>query len=104
MFCSRYLHGIETKFNQSKRNFEGSDVDSSQGLSVFSHSGYPLTKDKSRSLEDHERIQAHTYVLKNCEEVQPFLQYDFFLTLIIFFSFNVFYLQFYFFICLKKNL
>ncbi|XP_065860184.1 uncharacterized protein [Euphorbia lathyris] len=73
IFFWRYLHDIETKFNQLKRNSEGVHEDLYKGLSVFAHNGFPLNQDKSRSLTEQERKQAHIYMLKNCEEIQSFL-------------------------------
>lgn len=77
MFCSRYLHNVDSKFSRCKRNSEGNQDEPYNGLSVFAPSGYPLSKDKAAYLSDKERKQAHLFVLKKCEEVQPFLQYEF---------------------------
>lgn len=84
IFCSRYLHGIDSKFNQVNRNSEGAYVDSER-LSVFAQTRFPLSKGKPKFLEEYERKQDQLYVLKNCEEVQPFLWYDivFFIVLYI---------------------
>ena len=38
-FYSRYLGGIETKFNKVGRNFDGGNVESSKRLSVFRQIG-----------------------------------------------------------------
>ncbi|WCJ29244.1 hypothetical protein M5689_010890 [Euphorbia peplus] len=72
IFCSRYLHGIETKFNHLKRNSEVDRENSRERLYVFIQNGFPLKKDKSRYLLEKERKQVHRYVLGNCEEIEPF--------------------------------
>lgn len=76
IFCSRYLHGIETRSTQLRRNSEADHDDAHKGLSIFTQSGFPLSKDKPRALEEKERRQAHRYVLKNCEEISEYLQYE----------------------------
>ena len=38
-FRSRYLGGIETRFNRVERNFDGGNVESSKRLSVFKQIG-----------------------------------------------------------------
>nr|XP_016511071.1 PREDICTED: uncharacterized protein LOC107828309 [Nicotiana tabacum] len=73
IFCSRYLHGSERGYNPVDKNYEGGHAESCNGLSIFEQKSCPLLSDTSRTLEEVERKQAHLYVLRNCEEVQPFL-------------------------------
>lgn len=74
LFCSKYLHDIETKFNQLERNANVDLVDDYQGLSIFAPLGSPLGKGKCRSLTEEELHQAREYVLKNCDEAQTYLK------------------------------
>lgn len=75
-FCSMYLHGIETKFNRVERNYDGSNRQMHQGLSLFSKNCRPLGKGEYGYIDDKAWEQARIYVLKNCDEVLPFLTYD----------------------------
>lgn len=45
-FCSRYLHGVDTKFNQVERNFEGVNLRSNnkEGLSILKNVGRPIRR------------------------------------------------------------
>lgn len=86
--CSRYLDEIETRFNRLERNDDG-DKDDSKKLSIFSHAGRPLGARKNTNLDVYEREQAHIYALKNCSEVEPFLQYVFYTYIFIYFGFCV---------------
>ena len=54
-FCSRYFKSVETVFNRPVR-----DVEESTGAVV------------SITLDSNSWIQAHPYVLFNCEEITPF--------------------------------
>ena len=54
-FCSRYFKYVETIFNWLVRN-----VEESMGVVV------------SITLDSNSWIQAHHYVLFNCEEITPF--------------------------------
>ncbi|KAM1329510.1 hypothetical protein PS2_013284 [Malus domestica] len=58
-FCSRYLHRVETKFNQRDRNDDGGK---SFGKGVLEEMGIKLLE------------AAKFYVLQNCEECLPFVQ------------------------------
>ncbi|XP_016545473.1 uncharacterized protein LOC107845574 [Capsicum annuum] len=74
IFCSRYLHGIAIGHNRMDKNYEVDRAETYSGLSIFEKKGSSLLRDTSRDLEEFERKQAHLYVLRNCEEVQPFLR------------------------------
>ena len=56
-FCSRYFKPVETAFNRPVRN-----VEESMGAVV------------SITLDSYSWIQAHRYVLFNCEEITPFCE------------------------------
>lgn len=71
--CSRYLKGIKTKFNKVDRNRDGDLKNDVNEISIFAQSGRALGAGTSRNLSDSEWLQAHIYILKNCEEVQPFI-------------------------------
>ena len=53
-FCSRYLHGIETKFNRMARYNVESTNQHRGGLSLFSLSGSAAGKPLTRYLNPHE--------------------------------------------------
>ena len=72
-FCSRYLHRAETRFNRLEKNEDGKDSQH-QGLSVFMKSGKPLGQANIKVLSHADWNCAHLYVLRNCEEVQPFIE------------------------------
>ncbi|XP_070031024.1 uncharacterized protein [Nicotiana tomentosiformis] len=74
--CSRYLHRIDTKFNRPERNYDGGLKNSDGGLSLLCKSGKTLGAPKHHDLEADELEQAHIYILKNCDEVLPFLEFD----------------------------
>nr|GMD54306.1 uncharacterized protein LOC110657485 [Ipomoea batatas] len=71
--CSRYLKSISTKFNRLERNNDGGSYTTNAEISIFSKPGRALGAGIARNLSDDEWLQAHIYVLKNCDEVQPFL-------------------------------
>nr|XP_016454527.1 PREDICTED: uncharacterized protein LOC107778742 [Nicotiana tabacum] len=72
--CSRYLHTMETKFNLLERNYDGGVIESDGGLTIFSQPGKELRDGKLDKLNPHELEKAHIYILKNCDEIQPFLE------------------------------
>ncbi|KAK6796474.1 hypothetical protein RDI58_004175 [Solanum bulbocastanum] len=72
--CSRYLHTIDIKFNRPERNYNGGLKKSDGRLSLFCQSKKTLGTPKKRDLEANELEQAHIYILKNCDEVLPFLE------------------------------
>ncbi|XP_038700144.1 uncharacterized protein LOC119997302 [Tripterygium wilfordii] len=71
-FCSRYLDGVETRFNRPRRVHDNNDLESPQGSSWFPTLGQPNGGSKSEILDEISRIQAHRYILFNCEEVDKF--------------------------------
>ncbi|XP_073109285.1 uncharacterized protein [Elaeis guineensis] len=71
-FCSRYLNSVETKFNRVPRNDDGAT--SYQGLSIYAKDGCAKGVFKSYELNAQEFTQAQAYVLRNCEEVWPYIE------------------------------
>lgn len=72
-FCSRYLNDVETRFNQEGRNRERVDLKEGD-LSVFQHGVDLIGASRMTYLEgDYDKMV--WYVLNNCPEVQPFMEY-----------------------------
>eukprot|EP00268_Persea_americana_P047012 TRINITY_DN48698_c2_g1_i1.p1 TRINITY_DN48698_c2_g1~~TRINITY_DN48698_c2_g1_i1.p1 ORF type:complete len:142 (+),score=12.79 TRINITY_DN48698_c2_g1_i1:87-512(+) len=74
IFCSRYLHEVEAKFNRPVRNHDGGDVESHEKFSIFAGTGHALGKATLRTLSTDEWEQAHLYVLNNCDVIAPFVR------------------------------
>nr|XP_016461044.1 PREDICTED: uncharacterized protein LOC107784425 isoform X1 [Nicotiana tabacum] len=72
--CSRYLHTMEIKFNRFERNCDGGVVECDGGLTIFCEPGRALRGGKPCRFDSYEFEQAHIYILKNCDGVQPFLE------------------------------
>ncbi|XP_068332874.1 probable LRR receptor-like serine/threonine-protein kinase At3g47570 [Pyrus communis] len=72
---SRYLHRVETKFNQRDRNDDGGQSlsDTSQ-LPIFSTPGKSFGKDVLEEMIIELLEAAKFYVLQNCDECLPFIQ------------------------------
>ena len=72
--CSRYLDDVETKHNRPGR-INDAPGDEKYCLSIFNCGGRPSGGRKTRDLNHLESEQAHIYVLRNCDEVQPYIRY-----------------------------
>ncbi|XP_073316359.1 uncharacterized protein [Primulina huaijiensis] len=72
--CSRYCKDIETKFSRLERNYDSGFHKHEGEISIFSQCGRALGAGISRILDDDAWDKAHIYILKNCDEVQPFLE------------------------------
>lgn len=70
--CSRYLDDVQTVHNRPGRINDEYDY-GKFSLPIFSCVGRSLGARKTRDLELLELEQAHIYVLRNCDEVQPFI-------------------------------
>uniref|UniRef100_A0A803N9M9 Uncharacterized protein n=1 Tax=Chenopodium quinoa TaxID=63459 RepID=A0A803N9M9_CHEQI len=70
---SRYMQNIETRFNRLEQNYENANGDD-EALPIFSHPGRGLGAPTVIDVPKSELDQAHNYILKNCDEVQPFLE------------------------------
>ncbi|XP_057986602.1 uncharacterized protein LOC131171152 [Hevea brasiliensis] len=74
-FCSRYLVGIDTIFNQLPRNDDGFDQNGcNDGLGIVRRSERPLGRGEYHLLTDDWKQKAHLYILNNCEEVWPYVE------------------------------
>ncbi|XP_029145441.1 uncharacterized protein [Arachis hypogaea] len=80
LFCSRYFNGIETKYNRVGRNWDGAITHGykveikDKVLPIFKQNGRPSRNCKvTRRLSLEEIKQAHLYILKNCDQVTPFI-------------------------------
>ncbi|XP_073306514.1 uncharacterized protein [Primulina huaijiensis] len=72
--CSRYLKDIETKFSRLERNYDSGFHKFKGEISIFLQCGRALGAGISHILDDDAWEKAHIYILKNCDEVQPFLE------------------------------
>lgn len=70
-FCSMCLEGIETWFNREDRNYDNFD---DGGFVVFSQKVWPFRTAKYVEMQDLELVDAHWYILNNCEELKPYFQ------------------------------
>lgn len=71
-FCSRYLKNTPTKFNKPQRNDDRHVTNCK--MSIFKNTGQPKGRPKPINLSSTEFHQACMYVLKNCDEVWPFIE------------------------------
>jgi hypothetical protein len=60
-------------------------VPSSENLSIFFNSGWPVPKNdvRGRYFSEIEFRQGHNYVLFNCDEFKPFIQWVCYLNFVI---------------------
>ena len=74
-FCSRYLEGIETRFNQLGRvEDKPTNNESSQVSTFFTETGKSVGSTSYFNLTHIEKLQAHRYVLMNSKLVDPFVK------------------------------
>ena len=73
-FCSRYLHGVETRSTRAPRNYDDGTIETNQMSLIFSRPGRALGKETSINLKHDAGGQMHRYILFNCTEVAPFLE------------------------------
>ncbi|XP_016201896.1 uncharacterized protein LOC107642905 isoform X1 [Arachis ipaensis] len=76
----RYFNGIETKHNRVGRNWDGAITHGykvetkDKVLPIFKQTGRPTRNCKvTRRLSLEEIKQSHLYILKNCDQVTPFI-------------------------------
>ena len=85
-FCSYYFEDhVQTKARTVPRNYEGGGnyipSDDPLNLSIFKYSGRPLLgHSKTRHMTQQEYKAAHSYILLNCEEVEPYVRLIFFMS------------------------
>ena len=64
-----------TKARRVPRNDDGGDVEEVVGnISIFKHPSRPFGRLKTRRLSDIEYDAAQTYILLNCEDVEPYIK------------------------------
>jgi hypothetical protein len=87
-YCSHYLYGVETRFNRPSRNDDDDDDSTLKDGATFLHPvGRPLGRKKQQKfqlgkrkrvkrakLDEKELMQAHRYILSNCDAVAPFVE------------------------------
>jgi len=77
-FCAHYFEShIHTRHRKVAQNDDGINFDVQEYpgmLSIFKPSGKHLAPEKTRRLDNNEYHAARTYVLLNCEEVQPYIK------------------------------
>ncbi|KAH0681571.1 hypothetical protein KY284_022656 [Solanum tuberosum] len=61
-----------SKFN--KRNYDGGVIEFEGGLTIFCELGKSLKGSTLDKLDSNDMEDAHFYILKNCDEIQPFLE------------------------------
>lgn len=75
-FCSRYFDlKVQTKFNRPQRTYDGGEVEPLGRLSIFTFSGRSIEQGKSHIMNDVEYKAACLYILHNCDEVYPYIEY-----------------------------
>ncbi|GMP65663.1 hypothetical protein CsSME_00026365 [Camellia sinensis var. sinensis] len=73
MFCSMYLHGVETVFNREERNYDGGD--NGPGLAIFTQNVRPFGQlPRAIDVSVADRELAHWFVLHNSLEVDEYLE------------------------------
>ena len=72
--CSRYLNTVKTKFNCPQRNYDGGFIESDGGLAIFCEPRKSLKASTPDKLDSNDLEDANYYSLKNCNEIQPFLE------------------------------
>jgi hypothetical protein len=67
---------LRMRINRVPRHDDGGEVSSSGNLSIFSNPGWPTPKNvvRGRYLSEIKFIQAHNYVIFNCDELRSFIQ------------------------------
>lgn len=71
IFCSRYLEGVETRFNRPVRNYDTVRDEHSTPY-LFLTAGQPIGEVDVITLDEMAWVQAHRYVLFHHNIVEPF--------------------------------
>ena len=72
-FCSRYMEGVETKFNHGPRNYINMEPNR-ETLPIFQTTGRHLGKRYTKTLDEDTKVKAHRYVLFNCDSINSFIE------------------------------
>ena len=70
IFCSRYLHDIDSSLTRPARN----DDDSSSDITLFGQTGRDLGISEMIQLNAMDIARAHIYILMNCDAVKPYVE------------------------------
>ena len=74
-FCSRYMSGINTKFNRKRRNDDDDENTTTESkLDVFKPLGHPTGQGVSIHLDFEECNLIHLYILLNCDDLADFVK------------------------------
>lgn len=73
-FCSQYLQGFDPTHYKQGRNYEEDLELGSHLLFPLSTKGRPIGHADMFDLDETSWIQAHRYVLFNCDAISPYLQ------------------------------
>ncbi|XP_058776589.1 uncharacterized protein LOC131650901 [Vicia villosa] len=73
IFCARYLVDMDSRLNQPDRYMDCVS-ENCTSLSVFKKNGRPIGGDSWENMSLSEILQAHFYILQNCEEVRPWIE------------------------------
>ena len=71
IFCSRYLHDVDSSLTRSGRNDNDS---SSTEINLFGQTGRDLGTSEMIALNTVDKARAHAYVLMNCDAVKPYVE------------------------------
>ena len=85
MFYSYYFEDhVQTKARAVPRNYEGGGdyipSDDPLNLSIFKYRGRPLGHSRTRHMTEQEYKAAHSYILLNYKEVEPYVRLIFFMS------------------------
>lgn len=80
-FCSYYFEShIKTKTRRGDRHYDGGNQEDTYMVEaipdIFSQPGRRSGKEKETWLRDEDYHIAHTYVLRNCDQLRPFERYE----------------------------
>ena len=73
-FCSKYFHGVDTRFDRPERNFDVDRARQRTIYSVFSQQVRPIGAVRGYDLCGREFEKAQWYVLNNCPEIENYLK------------------------------
>ena len=75
IFASYYFEPhVQCKRRRARRNDEGPIDLNCKSFSIFNYLGRPSGICKFRHLTGEEKLAAHTYILLNCAEVEPYFE------------------------------
>ncbi|KAH0643766.1 hypothetical protein KY290_035217 [Solanum tuberosum] len=66
---------IKISHKKRERNYDGGVIESEDGLTIFCEPGKSLKGSTPDKLDSNDMKDSHFYILKNCDEIQPFLEF-----------------------------